>query len=72
MLDQACDACGFARGDFYDLGRRSFATLAAKAGLNPHRLKEIMGHSSIETTMRYVRFAGELSTTEIAALDLAS
>jgi integrase len=71
MLDEACDSCGLARGDFYDLGRRSFATLAAKAGLNPYRLKEIMGHSSIETTMRYVRFAGELSETEIAALDLA-
>jgi integrase len=72
MLDDACDSCGFARGDFYDLGRRSFATLAAKAGLNPYRLKEIMGHASIETTMRYVRFAGELSESEIAALDLAS
>ena len=72
MLEDACDACGFARGNFYDLGRRSFATLAAKAGLNPYRLKEIMGHASIETTMRYVRFAGELSATEIAALDLAS
>lgn len=72
MLDDACEACGFARGDFYDLGRRSFATLAAKAGLNPYRLKEIMGHASIETTMRYVRFAGELSDKEIAALDLAS
>jgi len=72
MLDDACDACAIARGDFYDLGRRSFATLAAKAGLNPYRLKEIMGHASIETTMRYVRFAGELSEKEIAALDLAS
>jgi integrase len=70
-LDKACDACGFARGDFYDLGRRSFATLAAKAGLNPYRLKEIMGHASIETTMRYVRFATALSADEIAALDLA-
>jgi hypothetical protein len=36
-----------------------------------YRLKEIMGHASIETTMRYVRFAGELSAGEIAALDLA-
>jgi integrase len=72
MLDAACDSCGFARGDFYDLGRRSFATLAAKAGLNPYRLKEIMGHASIETTMRYVRFASELSQNEIAALDIAS
>ena len=72
MLEEACDACGLARGDFYDLGRRSFATLAAKAGLNPYRLKEIMGHASIETTMRYVRFAGDLSDKEIAALDLAS
>jgi hypothetical protein len=33
---------------------------------------DIMGHASIETTMRYVRFAGELSESEIAALDLAS
>lgn len=72
LLDEACGACGIARGDFYDLGRRSFATLAAKAGLNPYRLKEIMGHASIETTMRYVRFAGELSDKEIAALDLAN
>jgi integrase len=71
-LDAACNSCGFARGNFYDLGRRSFATLAAKAGLNPYRLKEIMGHASIETTMRYVRFASELSQSEIAALNIAS
>lgn len=72
MLDQACDACHIPRGDFYDLGRRTFATLAAKAGLSPYRLKEIMGHASIETTMRYVRFAGALTDDEISALDLAS
>ena len=60
------------RGDFYDLGRRSFATLAAKTGLSPYRLKEIMGHASMETTMRYVRFSGALTDDEIAALDLAS
>jgi integrase len=72
MLDQACDSCHISRGHFYDLGRRTFATLAAKAGLSPYRLKEIMGHASIETTMRYVRFAGALTDDEISALDLAS
>jgi integrase len=72
MLDQACDACEIARGDFYDLGRRSFATLAGKAGLSPYRLKEIMGHRSIETTMRYIRFTNELTEAEVNALDLAS
>jgi len=46
--------------------------LAAKAGLSPYRLKEIMGHASMETTMRYVRFSGALTDDEIAALDLAS
>jgi len=72
MLETACDTCGISRGDFYDLGRRTFATLAAKAGLSPYRLKEIMGHASMETTMRYVRFSGALTDDEIAALDLAS
>lgn len=71
-LDKACDACGIARGDFYDLGRRTFATLAGKAGLSPYRLKEIMGHKSIETTMRYIRFTNELTDAEVLALDLAS
>jgi hypothetical protein len=28
----------------------------AKAGLSPYRLKEIMGHASIETTMRSTSF----------------
>jgi integrase len=71
-LDQACDSCGITRGDFYDLGRRTFATLAGKAGLSPYRLKEIMGHRSIETTMRYIRFTNELTDAEVLALDLAS
>lgn len=44
--------------------RHTFATEAVRAGASPFHLKELLGHASIETTVRYV---GHLELTELRA-----
>jgi integrase/recombinase XerD len=39
--------------------RRTFATLALKAGMNPLHLQGLLGHSSLEMTRRYVQMMDE-------------
>lgn len=67
-IEKGCEAAGIPVADFYDLGRRTFATIAARKGLPLPRLQKILGHASVETTMRYVRL-GELDEAEALALN---
>ena len=39
--------------------RRTFATLALKAGMNVFQLQGLLGHSSLEMTRRYVAMLDE-------------
>jgi hypothetical protein len=39
--------------------RRTFATLALKAGMNPLHLQGLLGHSSLEMTRRYAQMMDE-------------
>ena len=41
--------------------RHSFATLAARAGVQPYDLQESLGHQKLETTMTYVHLVRGLA-----------
>ncbi|MCP4307914.1 MAG: tyrosine-type recombinase/integrase [bacterium] len=49
--------------------RHSFAVQLLEAGNNLKYIKEILGHSSIQTTMRYLKFAPECTTVVRSPLD---
>lgn len=53
----------------YEAGRHTFGTLSGLGGISAFRLKEIMGHQDIKTTLHYVHLADqELNPAELAAL----
>jgi site-specific recombinase XerD len=39
--------------------RRTFATLALRAGMNPLHLQGLLGHSTLEMTRRYVQMVDD-------------
>jgi len=41
--------------------RHTFATLALEAGVNPFTLKDLLGHSSLNTTLIYTHITPEVS-----------
>jgi integrase len=49
----ACREAGIANFTFHDL-RHTFGTRLADAGVDVVKIKELMGHASIGTTMRYI------------------
>ena len=49
----ACREAGITNFTFHDL-RHTFGTRLADAGVDVVKIKELMGHSSIVTTMRYI------------------
>ncbi len=50
----ACREAGITNFTFHDL-RHTFGTRLADAGVDVVKIKELMGHASIVTTMRYIR-----------------
>jgi len=50
----ACREAGISDFTFHDL-RHTFGTRLADAGVDVVKIKELMGHASIVTTMRYIR-----------------
>jgi integrase len=68
-LAAAFEATGIKPGTLYEYGRHTFGSLAALGGISTWRLKEIMGHSDISTTERYVSLVGQnLTDKELVAL----
>ena len=57
-LETACKKAGVPKISPYDC-RHSFALLYLKAGGDAFSLKDIMGHSTMTMTSRYVAFSGE-------------
>ena len=49
----ACREAGITNFTFHDL-RHTFGTRLADAGVDVVKIKELMGHASIVTTMRYI------------------
>src|SRR5687768_9169481 len=49
----ACREAGIANFTFHDL-RHTFGTRLADAGVDVVKIKELMGHASIVTAMRYI------------------
>ena len=54
LLLRAARLPGSAKHNFHSL-RHTFGTLAVQRGVDVYRLKEIMGHADIKTTLRYAK-----------------
>ncbi len=65
---EACERAGLADVRLHDL-RRSVATNLAGSGVNAYTLRDVLGHSTLTMSNRYVRMAGDALTeaTERAA-----
>jgi integrase len=55
---------------FYQAGRHTFASQWVLSGNSIYRLKEIMGHSSVQVTERYAHLTNELTRAELARADV--
>ena len=64
----ACEAAGLVDVRLHDL-RRSMATSLAASGVNAYTLRDVLGHSTLAMSNRYVRMAGDAlaEATERAA-----
>jgi integrase/recombinase XerD len=51
---------------FYQAGRHTFASQWVLSGNSIYRLKEIMGHSSVQVTERYAHLTNELTRSSLA------
>ena len=63
----ACRAAGIANLNFHDL-RHTFGTRLADAGVDVVKIKDLMGHASITTTMRYLHASEKGKREAIARL----
>ena len=68
VFADACERAGLADVRLHDL-RRSVATSLAASGVNAYTLRDVLGHSTLAMSNRYVRMAGDALTeaTERAA-----
>ena len=68
VFAEACKRAGLADVRLHDL-RRSVATNLAASGINAYTLRDVLGHSTLAMSNRYVRMAGDALTeaTERAA-----
>src|SRR6185369_6432170 len=65
----ACREASITDFRFHDL-RHTFGTRLAEAGVDVVKIKELMGHASIVTTMRYIQVASSSQTKSGRALSL--
>jgi len=69
-LSDALKTCGLKNMTFYVAGRHTFASQWVLAGNSIYRLKEIMGHSSVDVTARYAYLTNQLTDAELARADI--
>ncbi len=60
----ACEGAGLVDVRLHDL-RRSLATRLAGAGINAYVLRDVLGHSTLTMSNRYVQMAGEALTDAV-------
>ena len=68
VFAEACERAGLQNTRLHDL-RRSVATGLAASGVNAYTLRDVLGHSTLAMSNRYVRTAGDVlaEATERAA-----
>ena len=69
-LSDALKSCGLKSMTFYEAGRHTFASQWVLSGNSIYRLKEIMGHSSVQVTERYAHLTNQLTDAELARADV--
>ena len=69
-MKQALKKCGLRPMTFYQAGRHTFASQWVLSGNSIYRLKEIMGHSSVQVTERYAHLTNQLTAAELAQADV--
>jgi integrase len=68
ILHAQCDAAGLRRIGWHTL-RHTFASHLAMRGVPLRVIQELMGHSSIEMTMRYAHLAPEVKRSAVESLE---
>ena len=61
LFAEACRRAGLADVRLHDL-RRSLATSLAASGVNAYILRDVLGHSTLAMSARYVRMASDALT----------
>jgi site-specific recombinase XerD len=69
-MKKALKKCGLRPMTFYQAGRHTFASQWVISGNSIYRLKEIMGHSSVQVTERYAHLTNQLTDAELARADI--
>ena len=69
-LDDTLKSCGLKSMTFYEAGRHTFASQWVLSGNSIYRLKEIMGHSTVQVTERYAHLTNQLTDAELARADI--
>src|SRR5690606_33263736 len=68
-LKEIAKLCGIRKNMSWHVARHTFATQYLAAGGDAYTLKELMGHSSIKTTMVYVHISSKMKEDGIEKLD---
>jgi integrase len=69
-MKKALKKCGLKPMTFYQAGRHTFASQWVLSGNSIYRLKEIMGHSSVQVIERYAHLTNQLTDAELARADV--
>jgi integrase len=67
-FDKAIDKAGLQDFHFHDL-RHTFATRLVQNGVDPYKVKELLGHKTITMTMRYAHHYPESLRTSVEVPD---
>lgn len=69
-MKKALKKAGVKPMSFYQAGRHTFASHWVLSGNSIYRLKEIMGHSTVQVTERYAHLTNQLTDAELARADV--